>query len=103
MPELWRRTRVTLSVVISCFNEEHTPGTCLQRMIALHSDDLELEVVVVDHCSRDRSPAIVREFASRYPDVWVLRHDRSLRNGAALRTAFRKTFGDLVAVAVSSN
>jgi dolichol-phosphate mannosyltransferase len=89
---------ITLSTVIPCFNEERTLEGCLQRVMALRSADLMLEVVVVDDCSGDRSPKIAQEFASRYPEVRVLRHERNQGKGAALRTGFRAVSGDLVAV-----
>jgi dolichol-phosphate mannosyltransferase len=89
---------IQLSIVVPCFNEERTLGPCLDRVLALRSADLALEVIVVDDCSSDRSPAIAREFASRHPEVRVLRHERNQGKGASLRTGFRSVSGDLVAV-----
>ncbi len=90
--------RVTLSIVIPCFNEEGTLGACLDRVLAIQSADLALEVIVVDDCSSDRSPAIARNYAARDPCVRVLSHDRNRGKGAALRTGFRDATGDYVAV-----
>jgi glycosyltransferase involved in cell wall biosynthesis len=90
--------RIKLSVVVPCFNEERTLQTCVERVLGLCADDLELEVVIVDDCSRDRSLAIAHELASKYPEIRVLHHERNQGKGAALRTGFRMATGDFVAV-----
>jgi len=87
-----------LSIVIPCFNEERTLATCVDRVMALASDDLEIEVVVVDDASRDRSLAIARELAAKHDEIQVLSHERNRGKGAALRTGFRAVTGDFVAV-----
>src|SRR5919106_1399666 len=89
---------VKLSVVIPCFNEELTLKQCVERVLALRDDDLELEVVIVDDCSRDRSADIARDLAAGHREVRLLRHPRNQGKGAALRTGFREVTGDFVAV-----
>jgi dolichol-phosphate mannosyltransferase len=88
----------TLSVVIPCFNEEHTLARCLERLIEITDETLSLEIVIVDDCSTDRSLAVARELATKYPGVRVLAHERNRGKGAALRTGFAGVRGDLVAV-----
>jgi glycosyltransferase involved in cell wall biosynthesis len=90
--------RVTLSVVIPCFNEENTLAKCLDRVLAIQAEDLALEVIVVDDCSGDRSRAIAQDYAARHACIRVLFHDRNRGKGAALRTGFRAASGDFVAV-----
>ena len=90
--------RVKLSVVIPCFNEERTLGICIDRVMGLVAEDLEVEIIVVDDASRDRSLAIADELASKYPEIRVIRHDHNRGKGAALRTGFREATGDFVAV-----
>ena len=89
---------VKLSVVVPCFNEELTLKRCVERVLALRDDDLELEVVIVDDCSRDRSADIARDLAAGHREVRLLRHPRNQGKGAALRTGFREVTGDFVAV-----
>jgi glycosyltransferase involved in cell wall biosynthesis len=90
--------RVTLSIVIPCFNEEGTLAKCLDRVLAIQAEDLALDVIVVDDCSRDRSRAIAQDYAARHACVRVLLHERNRGKGAALRTGFREATGDFVAV-----
>ncbi len=89
---------VKLSVVIPCFNEEQTLEACIERVLALRAKDLELEIIVVDDCSKDGSLKIAQELEARHPDIRVLHHDRNRGKGAALRTGFREASGDFVAV-----
>ncbi len=87
-----------LSLVIPCFNEENTLRTCVERVLRLKSDELEMEILVVDDASTDSGFAIAESLSKEYPEVQVLRHERNQGKGAALRTGFARTTGDFVAV-----
>src|SRR5882762_2574943 len=89
---------IKLSVVIPCFNEERTLAMCVDRVMSLRAKDLEVEIIIVDDASRDRSLAIANELLSKHPQVRVLQHERNKGKGAALRTGFREATGDFVAV-----
>jgi glycosyltransferase involved in cell wall biosynthesis len=84
--------------VIPCFNEEQTLGQCVQAVLTLRDWDLDLEIVIVDDHSKDRSLTIARELADSHPQIRVLKHDRNRGKGAALRTGFAAVSGDFVAV-----
>ncbi|MBR0671746.1 glycosyltransferase [Roseomonas soli] len=89
----------TLSIIVPCFDEERTLQSCIERVLELkHEDDLSLEIIIVDDCSRDRSLAIARELEARHPEIRVLQHVRNQGKGAALRTGFREATGEFVAV-----
>ena len=87
-----------LSIVIPCYNEENTLEACIDRVRAIAEDDLELELIIVDDCSRDRSLEIARGLAEKYPEIRVLHHDVNQGKGAALRTGFQQATGDIVVV-----
>ena len=87
-----------LSIVIPCFNEEKTLKICVQSVLQLRSEDLDIEIVIVDDCSRDQSLKIARELERKYSEVRVLHHERNQGKGAALRTGFQGVTGDYVAV-----
>jgi dolichol-phosphate mannosyltransferase len=91
-------TSVSLSIVIPCFNEERTLASCVSRVLEIQGEDLSVEVIVVDDCSRDRSFAIAESLAARHSEIRVLRHGKNQGKGAALRTGFREATGDFVAV-----
>lgn len=56
-----------ISVVIPIYNQEKYLGECLDSLFP-HCTD-EVEVVLVNDGSKDRSPDICREYISRYPEV----------------------------------
>lgn len=89
---------VILSVVIPCFNEEHTLAACVDRVLEIQDKALSVEVILVDDCSRDGSFTIAEGLAAKHPEVRVLRHAKNQGKGAALRTGFREATGDFVAV-----
>jgi glycosyltransferase involved in cell wall biosynthesis len=89
---------VKLSVVIPCFNEERTLEECIESVLSLRDADLELEILIVDDCSTDRSLEIARGLEARYSEIRVLHHNRNQGKGAALRSGFKEATGTFVAV-----
>jgi dolichol-phosphate mannosyltransferase len=89
----------TLSLVIPCYNEERTLEICISRVLQLSSTDLRLQVIIVDDCSKDRSPDIAQELAKQHPQIILfLQHEKNQGKGAALRTGFANATGDYVGV-----
>jgi glycosyltransferase involved in cell wall biosynthesis len=90
--------KIKLSVVIPCYNEEKTLAACVDSVLAIQDETLELELIVVDDCSKDRSLEVAQQLAARVPGMRVLHHERNQGKGAALRTGFACATGDFVAV-----
>ncbi len=88
----------TLSVVIPCYNEMATLAKCVARVRAIASDDLAVEIVIVDDASTDESLATAEALADRHPEIKVYSHSLNQGKGAALRTGFSKVTGEFVAV-----
>jgi glycosyltransferase involved in cell wall biosynthesis len=84
-----------LSVVIPVFNEEKTIAQVIAAVAAL---PLDLEIVVVDDCSRDGTPQVLQELAPRSPALRVVRHERNQGKTAAVRTGISHTRGDVVII-----
>lgn len=88
----------TLSVVIPALNEEDGIADIMHRVLAVKPqlsgagvDDLEL--IVVDDGSRDRTAEIVRST----PGATLVQHPVNRGYGAALKTGFRAAHGELLA------
>ena len=82
-----------LSVVIPAYNEEDGIASIVERVLAigpaLRASKTELELIVVDDGSRDRTA----EIASQYPDVRLIQHRTNHGYGAALKTGFAHAEG----------
>lgn len=89
---------MTLSLIIPCYNEERTLEAIVERTLALRSDKLKLELVIVDDCSTDKSLEAANKIASVHSEVKVFHHEKNMGKGAALRTGFIAAMGDYVGV-----
>ncbi len=86
-------TRV--SVIIPVFNEERTIDEVVRRVRATGAVH---EIVAVDDGSTDGSAGKLEALAGGDPPVVVVRHERNLGKGAAVRTGFGRVTGDVVIV-----
>ncbi len=93
-------TNCTLSIVIPCYNEEATLRDCVQTVIQTFDSepDIQLELIIVDDCSTDRSREIARELANEHELIKLCNHEQNAGKGAALRTGFQHATGDFVAI-----
>jgi dolichol-phosphate mannosyltransferase len=87
---------VTLSIVIPAYNEEQFIGRLLEQVAAVDLDALGVrkEVIVIDDCSRDRTPEIV----AASPGVRLHRLARNSGKGAAVRAGLELAAGDYVII-----
>lgn len=88
----------TLSVVIPALNEEDGIADIIERVLAVkeplaEAGVSELELIIVDDGSQDRTPEIV----AGYPEVVLVRHPVNQGYGAAIKTGFRRAKGNLLA------
>ncbi|MEU0407440.1 glycosyltransferase family 2 protein [Streptomyces griseorubiginosus] len=81
---------VKLSIVMAAYNEERTITAAIDAVLA-HEYPCEMELIVVDDGSSDRTPLLLAQHAN--PAVTTHRHSRNLGKGAALLTAGRLATG----------
>ena len=86
-----------ISVIVPAYNEEATVAQVLE---SLSKVPLDLEVIVVDDASTDRTWKILQELRQKEPfDTYrYIRHDFNQGKGAGLRTGFGLVSGDIVTV-----
>jgi dolichol-phosphate mannosyltransferase len=87
-----------LSLVVPCYNEEATLAECVHRILGLKSDNLSLEIIIVDDCSKDKSLEAAKTLERQITEVKVVHHEVNKGKGAALRTGFAHATGDFVGI-----
>jgi dolichol-phosphate mannosyltransferase len=89
---------VTLSIVVPCYNEERTLEGCIDSVLAIQDEGLQLQLIVVDDCSKDDSLNVAKRLQQRVPGMVVLHHEVNQGKGAALRTGIQGATGDFLAI-----
>ncbi len=89
-------TMTTLSIVVPVFNEETTVIPLLERVKTHRPAGMELDVVVVDDGSSDRTREVLDAHAHLY--ATFVKHPLNRGKGAALRTGFAHVRGDIVLI-----
>lgn len=95
----WTETR-SLSIVYPAYNEEACIRDVVRRALEIRPAIVaetgltRVEIIVVDDGSTDRTAEIVREFGD---GVILVQHERNRGYGAALKTGFARSSGELLA------
>lgn len=67
-----------VSVTLMTYNQKDYIGQCLESLVTQECD-FEFEIIVGDDASSDGTSDIVREYASKYPDIVIpLIHEKNL-------------------------
>jgi glycosyltransferase involved in cell wall biosynthesis len=88
--------KLTLTVVIPCYNEVKTIQKILDWVLAI---DLVNEVIIVDDGSTDGTREVLKAIeAEAYSNVYVIYHEHNQGKGAALRTGFSAAKSDVILI-----
>ena len=85
-----------LSIIIPVYNEEKTISEIIRRVRAVPLENIEKEIIVVNDGSTDRTEEILKDFATS--DIIVLRHEKNLGKGAAIKSALSKVSGEAIII-----
>lgn len=78
-------------------NEEKVIGRLLDAIAKLDYPTENLELIVVEDQSKDRTLEICQSYANKFPWMKVFHRDTSLGKGDALNYAFHKSNGEIIA------
>lgn len=92
-----------LSIIIPVFNEERTLSRVLQGVIQqnLRGLDWDKEIIVVDDGSRDGTYLLATNVIAHIPagiNIRLLRHEKNLGKGAAVRTGIAEATGEAILI-----
>lgn len=90
-----------LSVIVPAYNEEATIATILTTLSNVQLiHDIEMEIIVVNDCSRDNTAANLAAFMATHPQVNIraFHHEKNKGKGAALHTGIANATGDFTIV-----
>ena len=90
-----------LSIIIPIYNEERTIHMILEKLDAVVlPNNILKEVIAVDDCSSDDSFFRINQLISSFKtlDIRLLKHEKNLGKGAALRTGISEATGDLLVI-----
>src|SRR5690349_14646406 len=90
-----------LSVLVPAYNEEKTIDTILTTLLSVRLiNNIQLEVVVVNDCSKDKTADKLIAFKHANPnaDIKIFHHEINKGKGAALHTGIQSATGDYIIV-----
>jgi glycosyltransferase involved in cell wall biosynthesis len=91
-----QQRRLTVTVVIPCYNEVSTIAEVLQRVEDVGIAD---EIIIVDDGSTDGTLAVLASIeAEEHANLKILYHERNQGKGAALRTGFSAAKSDVIII-----
>ncbi len=87
----------SLSIIVPCFNEEENIESFLSDWyseLSLKIDDFE--IIIIDDCSTDSSPQILKELVDEYPKLIVLRNEENKKYGHTIIRGIKRASKDYI-------
>lgn len=88
--------KIDISVIIPMYNAEKYMVSCIKQLLAQSSEELALEVIVVDDCSKDGSVAVVSEAFAEDKRVRLFKQEKNGGPGAARNRGIREAKGEYI-------
>jgi succinoglycan biosynthesis protein ExoA len=87
----------SVSIIIPCYNEQDTIGNLLEAIYAQTFPRTDLDVVIADGMSKDRTRALIAAFSDTHPDLHITVTDNLIRSiPAALNCALKQAQGEII-------
>lgn len=93
--------RKSLDIIVPVYNEEECIEQTISRLCGVREslyNELDVNFIFVDDGSRDKSLAILEEYASKYPFIKALSFSRNFGHQFAVSAGLEYSKGDYVAI-----
>ena len=84
-----------VSVIIPCFNEEEFIAKCLDSLLSQDFPKEDMEILVIDGNSKDRTQEIVREYIKKYPLIKIFENPKKY-TPFALNIGIKNAKGEII-------
>lgn len=81
-----------------CYNEQDTIRDIVGSVLSAPRLDLDIELIIVDDGSKDRSREIIAELVKNHPVIKSVLQEQNRGKGAAVRTGIAMASGDIVLI-----
>ncbi len=91
------KSKPKISIIIPVYNVEKYIKQCLDSLVNQDYGIENLEIIVIDDCSQDRSREIAQTFQKKYPQSFkIIKHKVNKKAGGARNTGLKSATGDFV-------
>jgi len=84
-----------VSIIIPCKNEEKFIGNCLDSILDQNYSKNEIEILIIDGMSEDKTRKIVRSYCKKYPFIKLLDNFKKF-TPFALNIGIKEARGDII-------
>lgn len=84
-----------ITIGITCFNAETTISKAIES--ALTQNYPNIEIVIVDDCSSDKSREVIQDVVAKYDNACLISHTENMGVAAARNTIINNAQGDFIA------
>jgi glycosyltransferase involved in cell wall biosynthesis len=85
-----------LSIIIPCYNEEQTLEEIFSKVVDFKK--FEKEIIIIDDCSTDNTPNVIKKIINNYPEIKTLRHEKNYGKGTAIKSGLDLVENDIVII-----
>ncbi len=89
-----------LSVIIPAYNEEKTILPILEKVIEVDLEDVQLEIIIIDDCSGDKTVTMAETFIQDHKDmdIKLIQQEKNRGKGAALHKGIAAATGEYLVI-----
>ncbi len=95
---VYSKYKMKLSIITPCYNEEDGISYLCHKLEEAEAKlkDYILELIFIDDGSTDRTFELLNKAYKNKENVKIIKHEKNMNVGAALRTGFKAASGDII-------